>query len=89
MLELGEYSKGLHEEVGEAVVENNIDILITVGKYAEYIAKRAIDLKMNEVYSYKTLEEVVAKIKQIQEKGDVILLKASNSMNLSKILESL
>lgn len=29
MLELGEFSRGLHEKVGEEVVKNNIDILIT------------------------------------------------------------
>lgn len=29
MLELGEFSKELHEKVGEEVIKNNIDILIT------------------------------------------------------------
>ena len=37
MLELGDYSKELHEKVGEEVDES-IDILITIGKEAKYIA---------------------------------------------------
>ena len=40
MLELGDYSKQLHEKVGEEVVKNNIDVLITVGKEAKNIAKK-------------------------------------------------
>lgn len=32
MLELGEYSKELHEEVGKIVAENKVDMLICVGK---------------------------------------------------------
>ena len=39
MLELGEYAEELHEKVGEEVVKNKIDILITVGKLAKNIAK--------------------------------------------------
>ena len=31
MLELGDFSKELHEKVGMEVAKNNIDILITVG----------------------------------------------------------
>ena len=91
MLELGEFSMGLHEQVGEAIVANNIDILITVGSEAKNIAKKAKELNMNEntIFSYNTIEEAIDKIKEIQEKGDVILLKASNSMNFNKIAENL
>lgn len=39
MLELGDFSKKLHEGVGNAVVENKVDILITVGKEAKKYCK--------------------------------------------------
>ena len=32
MLELGEYSEELHKKVGEEILKNKIDILITVGE---------------------------------------------------------
>lgn len=38
MLELGEYSKDLHEKIGTVVAQTNINILITVGKEAKNIA---------------------------------------------------
>ena len=41
MLELGEYSKQLHEKVGEEINKNKIDVLITVGEEAKNISKIA------------------------------------------------
>ncbi len=91
MLELGEFSKELHEKVGEEVYKNNIDILITVGKDAKFIASKAIDKGMDnaKVFIYDTNEEAIKKSKEIIEKGDVILIKASNSMKFSEIVEAL
>ena len=89
MLELGEFSKELHEKVGEEVVKNNIDILITVGELSKYIAKKAINLNMEKenVYICENTEEAVKEIKELWKKDDVILLKASNGMKFDKILE--
>ena len=91
ILELGEFSKQMHENVGEEVVKNNIDILITVGKEAKNIANKAIELGMNEqkVYQYDNNEEVINKIKQIEENDDIVLIKASNGMNFDEIVDAL
>ena len=48
MLELGEFSKELHEKVGEEVKKNNIDILITVGELANSIAEEALKQGMSK-----------------------------------------
>ena len=89
MLELGEFSKELHEKVGCEVAKNNIDILITVGEFSKYIAKKAIQLNMpkDKVYICENTEEAANKIKELWGKNDVILLKASNGMRFDKILE--
>ena len=89
MLELGEYTKQLHEKVGEEVVKNNIDILITVGNYSKYISKKARDLGMKEIYDCENNEEATEILNKIIKPQDTIVLKASNSMKLGKILESL
>ena len=52
ILELGKFSKQLHEKVGEEVVKNNIDILITVGKEANYIADKAKEIGMSKKCIY-------------------------------------
>lgn len=88
MFELGEYTEEIHKKVGKFVAENNIDILITVGKYAEYIAEEAKKNNVNEtIYICKNIEEASKILNKEMKKNDFILLKASNSMNFSKILE--
>lgn len=91
MLELGEYSKDLHEKVGICVAENNIDILITVGKEAKNIVKKAIELGMKEkdIYQFETTEEAIILLKQILIKEDAVLIKASNGMHFNKIVEEI
>lgn len=89
MMELGEYTNKLHEEVGKEVVNNKIDILITVGDYAKEIARKAKELGMNNIFEFDKTEEAANYLKNNMIKGDLILLKASNSMNFSKILDYL
>lgn len=89
MLELGEYSEELHIKVGEEVIKNKIDILITIGKYAKNIANRAEMQGMKNIFQFEDIENAAGYIKSNMKSGDLILLKASNSMNFSKILEKI
>lgn len=91
MLELGEYSKELHEKVGKEVAKNKIDILITVGKESKNIVKQAIleGMKKDQIYELENIEEAINLIKEQSKKGDAILLKASNGMNFKKIVEEI
>lgn len=89
MLELGEFSKKLHEDVGKEVTSNNIDILITVGKEAKNIAKVAQENGVEHVYSYDGNQEAIEKLRKILEADDAVLVKASNSMNFKEIVENI
>lgn len=88
MLELGELSKELHKNVGEEVVKNKIDILITVGNDASHISEEAKG-RVNEVIECKTNQEAINAINKIKKEGDYILLKASNGMHFGEILEGI
>lgn len=88
MLELGDYSENLHRMVGKEVVRNNVDILITVGNDAKYIAEEArkdVDI----VIECKSNQEAIKEINKIKREGDYILLKASNGMKFGEILEGI
>lgn len=91
MLELGDFAKELHEKVGEEVVKNNIDILVTVGENAKNIATKAIELNMqkNNIYQFNTNAEAIKCLKTILKPLDALLLKASNGMKFIQILEEL
>lgn len=91
MLELGEHAKKLHEKVGEAVYQNEVDILITSGKNAKYIGEQAKKQGMSEksIYHLENKESIMQKLKEIMNSGDMILLKASNGMRFFELAEEL
>ena len=89
MLELGEYSQALHEKIATVLQKNQIAILITVGKQAEYIAKKAKDLQLGAVYECSSNQEAIDKIQSIRQEGDVILVKASHSMKFDEIVKAI
>lgn len=89
MLELGEYSKKLHEDVGREVFKNNVDILITVGELARDIASEAKRQGTKEVYECTNNGEAIKLLEEKIKKRDLILLKASNRMNFGEILEAI
>ena len=91
MLELGKFSKELHEKVGKIVQENKIDILITVGKEAENIANSAVKFGMNKknIFKFDNNLNAIEKIKQLMNDNDIILVKASNGMNFKEIVEEI
>lgn len=85
MLELGEYSKEIHESIGKVVSENNIDLLITVGNDSKYINE---NVTIENVH-FNTNEDAINYLKGIIKKGDSILLKASNSLKFIEIVNAL
>lgn len=91
MLELGEYSKELHYNIGIEVAKNNVDFLITVGTEAKNIAKAAIENNMSEsnVKVFDTNQEAIECINTLKQNGDVILVKASNGMKFIEIVNAL
>lgn len=89
MLELGEYSENLHREVGKCVAENGIDILVTVGNEAKYIADEAIKCGMNKNNTFvcDTNNDACESIKNnIVLEDSAILVKASRGMRLEEIV---
>lgn len=91
MLELGKFSKSLHTEVGRYAVKKKVDILVTVGEEAKYIATSAIEAGMNKdnVFSFEDNKSAIEKLKTILKLGDAVLLKASNSLHFKEIVEEL
>ena len=87
MFELGDFSKELHEKVGNEVVKNNIDILICNGENSKYIISKAEEKGMKEenIYYFENREEILELLEKIAKKGDIILFKASNGMKFFEL----
>lgn len=91
MLELGDYTKELHEKVGIEVSKNKIDLLICSGENSKYIISSAIDngLDKNKALFFKTTAEISNYIKLNKIENDAILIKASNGMKFYEIADFL
>ena len=91
MFELGDFSEKLHREVGTEILKNKIDKLFLIGNYAKFIGKEAENegYKKEDILYFEKKEELLKYLKQNLQKGDVVLIKASNGMKLFNIVESL
>ena len=91
ILELGKYSKEIHEKIGESINSNNLDLLITIGNNSTYIKKEAINnnFNKNNIYSYDNYQTLKKYIKSILKPNDIVLIKASHGMELDKIVDYL
>lgn len=88
MNELGSYAQEQHEKVGKYLSKNKIDYLITIGTNSKYInieAKKG----MNETKTnhFNTKKEALKELINILNKGDTVLVKASNSHKFYEIVE--
>lgn len=90
MFELGAESENAHFEVGVYAAEKQVDLLIAVGndarQYAEG-AKKSMDPQ--KILCFEKKEDLIEKLSELIETGDVILVKASRSMFMEKIVNAI
>lgn len=90
MLELGEVSEELHLKLGEYVAQNNIDILLTVGKEAKNIALGAKKVNKNiKAQSFENNLEAYKFLKDNLQDGDNVLFKGSRGMHIDEIVSKI
>ena len=91
ILELGEYEEEIHRKIGKSINSNTLDILITVGNNSKYIKEEALNNKFNRknIYSYNNYQEVIENINNILKENDIVLIKASHGIELTKVVDYL
>lgn len=90
MLELGQFSVREHERIGE-LLSSKVDILITLGVRARKIAEGALEYGLSEknIFQYDDIQQLIHECKNMIQKDDVILVKASQGMRAEKIVAAL
>lgn len=91
MLELGEKSKEIHEQIGKIISENKFDYVIFIGEQMEYAAKSA---KQNGAKNTLCIpfgdDDAMLFASQFivdcVSEGDLVLLKASRGLSLERII---
>ena len=85
MRELGEHADELHAALAPAVIEANVDRLILVGADMQPL-EDALGGAV-EVDRAEAADDAAAKLAEIVRPGDAVLVKASNSIGLAKLVE--
>ena len=88
ILEVDSYGEEIHKNVGLACVDDDIDVVICVGKLAKYTYEIIKD-NDKECYYFDDNDKLIQEIDKIIKKDDTILIKGSHSMNLLEIVNYL
>ena len=91
MAELGDYSAEGHRLMGEAAADSKLDYLVCVGKLAAGIAAAAREAGFPDeaITEVKTAHDAVPVVRELVAPGDAVLVKASHSMELNRVVEGL
>lgn len=88
MLELGDYSKQAHCDIGKYAAEKQIDMLFTFGEESKNITETAQKLGM-DAFAFTDKTVLFNALKGELKKGDAVLFKASRGMKLEEVIEML
>lgn len=90
MGELGEDERAFHREVGTTVGEYKIHTLYCAGELAREYAEGAREKNTScKVFYFEDVQEMTNSLLDYVEPGDSILVKASNSMHFSTVVQAL
>ena len=91
MLELGDFSRECHERVGRMAQAAALDELVCVGELSRHIAAAAQEAGM-DAESIRVVADAAAALEELKglvAPGDAVLVKASHSIGLDRVVEGL
>jgi UDP-N-acetylmuramoyl-tripeptide--D-alanyl-D-alanine ligase len=87
MRELGEHSDALHAGLAPAIVSAHVDRLILIGDEMRPLESALAGQVQTE--HVRTVDEATDALRRLVHPGDAVLVKASNSVGLAKLVESM
>lgn len=88
MRDLGEHSADSHSEVGELMYYKGVDYLVTYGEESQITQNKFQSYGLDGEH-FTDRDALCYHLRQIVKPGDMVLFKASNSMQLGSIAQSL
>ena len=90
MLGMGPETEKYHRQVGDYAGEKGVDLVLTAGTDAAFIADSAAQkLGEENVDHFATRDELIGKLDELIRPGDVVLVKASHALGMEKVVEYL
>ncbi len=88
MFELGDGAENMHAEVGAYCAERT-DVIVCIGQMSEHMYNAVCGGDMIESYYFETVDAALTELPQILKNGDSVLVKASNGMKFSSIVDNI
>lgn len=88
MLELGDYAKEAHTQVGKMAAENGIDGVLAYGADAAYIVEAAKQAGLENARLFDTKEALAQSLALQVQPGDGVLFKGSRGMHLEDVMHT-
>ncbi len=90
MLELGENSRLLHEDIGRYAAAGNIECILCAGGNSKYMYEAAIgERSESKILYYKNREALIAALPELIKEKDTVLIKASHGMGFEKVVDAI
>jgi UDP-N-acetylmuramoyl-tripeptide--D-alanyl-D-alanine ligase len=91
MRELGEQAEALHRELGRLIASSEVDVLMSVGDFAEDICEsaRASGNGKLKLHASRNVEDLEKNLRRRLKAKDTILIKGSRALQLERILARL
>ncbi len=91
MYELGHRALDLHIELGERVAASDIDVLISIGQFAEAVCRAAGrgPTGTRTAHAFESVEALGERWPELLEPQDTILIKGSRALRLERLLSDL
>lgn len=91
MAELGSYSEEQHRQIGWRAAEAEVDLLVCVKEKARDICRGALEagMKHEQVVEFPNPEEAGRYLDHEVKKGDIVLIKGSQSSRMEKVTKDL
>ena len=87
MLELGAYSEEGHRNCGKYLADAGVDLLLTYGKLAKFVADEAKKNGVLRVFEFDSKEELAKHLIPLLKEGDVVAFKGSRGMMLEEVID--
>ncbi|MFH1621427.1 MAG: Mur ligase family protein [Patescibacteria group bacterium] len=91
MLELGSLAEQSHVDMGRAVAEAGIDLLVLCGGMSGVVARAAKEAGMSDeaIFIYQNSSEAGLFVQERMKRGDVILIKGSQGIRMERVTKEL
>ena len=89
VLELGEYAKEIHREIGRELFDSELDYVVTIGEYTKYTDNYLKENCYDKVMHFDKESDCYTFLEELLREGDTVLFKGSHSIKLNNVVNYL